>query len=237
MNTLLSRPFLLAAGLLALAAVTAGCTAAAPAQAPRTISVAASGSVEVQPDIVRASVGYRAENADLQVALDESNRRITDITNRLQASGIAPDDISTARFSVFQTTPFGSQSSQRVFQVDNQVTVTIRDVARTGTILGEAVRAGANQVDDVRFTVEDDTSARAAARTRAVENARTNATQLARDTGLTLGEVLDVAEGTVLAPVSPVAFSAGLGGGAGEIPFNPGTTTVSMSVTVRFAAR
>ena len=76
----------------------------------------------------------------------------------------------------------------------------------------------------------------AEARTEAVADARARAEQLAQDTGLTLGDVLNIQEGVVSGgyasyPAAEAAFGIG-GGGA---PISSGELKVSVQVQITFA--
>jgi hypothetical protein len=109
--------------------------------------------------------------------------------------------------------------------------VTVRDLPSLGSVLNDAVKAGANNISGVSLSVADQAALEADAREKAVADAKTRAQALAELSGVTLGEVVSVSE--VIGGVVPV-FDRGLGGGGGA-PIQPGTIEVRMQVQASFA--
>jgi hypothetical protein len=94
-------------------------------------------------------------------------------------------------------------------------------------LLDEAVNAGANSINGVTFSVDDQTAAASEARRLAVEDARTKAEELAAAAGLTLGSVVSIAEGAVspMPPPMPAAADAGMAEAQAAVPVQPGSST------------
>src|SRR5690606_28308154 len=82
------------------------------------------------------------------------------------------------------------------FRIINTVRVTVRDAARVGELLSIALQNGANQVNNVQYTISNPGELRSQARELAVANAREIATQLAELSGVTLGPVVYIDEST-----------------------------------------
>ena len=66
-----------------------------------------------------------------------------------------------------------------------------------GSLIDAAFAAGANTLDNVQFTVQDDTQAREQALTMAVEDARRKADVLASAAGLQVASIESISEGGV----------------------------------------
>lgn len=202
----------------------------------RAISTSGTGRVSVTPDLLVARLGVDVRDRNLGVAIEQASNRIAAVTQSLMDAGVAEEDISTSRFTVNQIAVNPRELSQDdlIFQVRNIVAVKIRDVSRAGAIVSDAVDAGANRVESVTFTIEDDEAARSEARTKAVEKARANAQELANAAGATLGDVLTISEGGggVIPFAAPrAAFSQAVGG---DVGIQPGQLDVTVSVTVRY---
>jgi uncharacterized protein YggE len=118
--------------------------------------------------------------------------------------------------------------------------VTVRDTDKLGELLDAAVSAGANSIYGISFYVEDQTAAASDARVEAVEDARTKADELASAAGMTVGPVVSIAEG--VPPVLSPVYAMGRGGAGAAmaeaaVPVEPGSTTVSVDVTVTYELR
>ncbi len=215
--------------------------AAPPQQAnqpARTITVTGYGSAYGAPDVVMVGLGVSVANADVKAAMDESTARMNAVMDALQAAGIAPEDIRTDQFSIYQdygAVPFGGEQAEPLYRVSVSVTVTVRETAKVGELLATAVEAGANMVNYIQFDIADRAALEAEARDLAVTDAQTRAELLAKAFGLAVGEPLTITEGSGYA--GPVI---GLGGGGGmarveAAPISEGTLRVDMQVTITFA--
>ena len=99
------------------------------------------------------------------------------------------------------------------------------------------MRAGGNatRVDGVSLSLNDTGSLLAAARAKAVADARTKAAQYARALGMSLGPVVSVSEQQP-APVLPVFAAPGAAHAApSTVPVSPGRQQVTVTVTAVFA--
>jgi uncharacterized protein len=105
-------------------------------------------------------------------------------------------------------------------------------------LLDEAVNAGANSINGVTFSVDDQTAAASEARHRAVEDARTKAEEVAKAAGLTLGSIVSIAEGTV-SPMPPMyaAREGDMAMADAAMPVEAGSSTVAVDVAMTFALR
>ena len=119
--------------------------------------------------------------------------------------------------------------------VDNTVYVTVRNLDTLGSLLDDAVSAGANSINSIQFDVADKTQALKDARAKAVENAKAQAKELADVSGVSLGSIQSIS----FNESSPVPmYSAGKGGGGGAVaadstvPVQPGQLSVSVSVNM-----
>jgi uncharacterized protein YggE len=152
--------------------------------------------------------------------------------------GIAEKDIQTSHYSIYyerepvptpREGPVGEE--QGAYRVSSMLQVTVRDVEKAGAVLDAVVEAGANQVYGVTFTVSDRAQWEGQAREKAVADAKARAGELARLTGVELGEVLSVSEVIGGGTVPMAAFERAVGGGG----IAPGELEFSTQVQVTFA--
>jgi uncharacterized protein YggE len=217
--------------------------AAGTAAGVPTVSVNGHGEVSVPPDTASVTIGVDVIKPTLDEAQDEATAQATSVTEALKAAGIAEDDIQTEYFSVNILRDYSENADPTVitgFEIINQLRVTVRDTSTLGELLDAAVQAGANSIYGVNFYVDDQTEAARDARVEAVEDARTKAEELAAAAGMTLGPVVAISEG--VAPVISPVYAMGRGGAGGAmtdaaVPVEPGSTTVSVDVTMTFELR
>lgn len=209
----------------------------------RGITVVGIGKASGTPDVANVSVGVETQAASVQQAVTENKAQMTKLLEALKALGIADKDIQTTNYGVFterQPVP-GPEGKGNVgaatYHVNNQVSVTVRDVNKLGDMLDKVVAAGANNIYGVNFSVADTSKLQADARAKAIADAKARAESLAKLTGVTLGEVVSVSE--VIGGTGPVfdraATAMGLGGGGA--PIQPGEMEVNTSVQVTFAIK
>ena len=127
------------------------------------MTVTGTGNVSARPDIAYLESGVVSEGKTAKDALSENTKAMNDIFDGLAKLDIDKDDIRTSQFSVNPiytqppVQPDGTREprSIRGYQVTNQVTVTVRKLDRLGDILDKLVSLGSNQLNGVRFEIEN----------------------------------------------------------------------------------
>lgn len=211
---------------------------------PRSVTVTGNGISYGSPDIASISLGVESANPVVIDAVNDANTRMTAVMAALSEAGIAPEDIRTEFYNIYQEkgfTPEGMPSidpatgqPMATYRVTNVVNITVRDVTKVGEILGLAVNAGANVVNNISFGIEDRAGLESEARIDAVADARARAEQLGEALGFEVGEVLNVSEGINFGP-GPLFEANSMGFGGDGAPISTGSLGVNISVTVTFA--
>jgi len=217
---------------------------AAPAMAgtnsdslPATISVNGVGTASATPDVAYIQLGVEVINSDPAVAVKESTDKMKAVMAALQAQGIPADDIQTVNYAmgVEQVVDKDGQPTHETrSRVSNQVRIKVTDLNKTGTVLAAALKAGANTVGGIEFSVLDPVALQTQARNKAIADAQAKAMQLATGFGTKLGPIHNVNEYS--GPASPAPrydASAGIGGG-GQVPVSPGQFTVTVEVQASY---
>ncbi len=93
-------------------------------------------------------------------------------------------------------------SRQRLtgYQAANDVTITVRDLAKLGTVVDAVVAAGANQINSIAFGLANPRAAEDAARRAAVQALAAKAALYAEATGTRLVRLVNLSEGGGLRP-------------------------------------
>lgn len=187
----------------ALALVGLACTAplAEPAraegEAPRVIRVSGEATAGASPDRVLvdlAVVTQRdraadtvAENAEQLARVFGAVRKVIGKTGRIE----------TTSYSLSPRYRYDKADSRQVLEgytARNAVRVTLDDLDRVGRVLDEAAAAGANEVQQLAFVLQDDTPQRDAALRAASERALAKARTIASALGLEIARVASVDE-------------------------------------------
>lgn len=201
-----------------------------------TVSVSGNGVVTIAPDTASVVVGVNIIEATLSSAQEKATTQMTAVLDALKKAGIAEKDIQTINYSVNIIQSYDQNGTPGVikgFQVSNQVSVTIRDISKLGSILDTVVAQGANAIYGISFSVGDPSTAASQARTLAVKNAKKKADELAAAAGMKVGRVLSITETTSPSP-APVAYGRAEASANAAVPVQPGTTTVSVDVQVTY---
>lgn len=202
-----------------------------------TVTVNGMGSVMVTPDAATVSIGVNIVNANLAEAQAQANTQMNDVIEALKAAGIEDADIQTTNYSVnviqeYDTNGYPARVSG--YQVNNQVNVMVRDIAKLGEILESAVTAGANSIYGVGFIVSDPAAASKQARTDAVEDATRKAGEIAEATGMTLGKIVSVSESFGPSPLPKYYGAADAAAEMSAVPVQMGSNTITVEVQMTF---
>lgn len=155
--------------------------------------------VEVEPDMATISTGVQTTAPTAVEALRRNSAEMERLVALIRALGIAERDIQTARIDLNPQYDYSNRQNGQSprfigYQANNQVTVKLRQIDRTGEVLDAMVEAGATNINGPTFSIEDDEAAKAEARQNALERGRQQAEEYARLAGYSGVRLLQVAE-------------------------------------------
>ena len=234
--------------LVSLIAFLLALAAAAPALAlearvndeanTRWIEVTGEGAVAAAPDFARITLGVTTTAPNAGDAVAANAKAASALVSTIKAEGVAPADIQTSNLSIsplFSQPPRGGSGAPAIegYSVNNNVTVTVRDIPHLGALLDKAVSAGANSVYGVAFGHSDPSALLDKARPLAVADARRKAEIYARADGAKIGRLITLTEGTESRP--PIGFARAYASSAAvPTPIEAGEDKLTVSVTARF---
>ena len=182
--------------LLCLAFLALG-TGAALADGTK-LSVTGSGTVLVESDLAIVTVGVQETSKDVLEAQSTVNEKIAAIKQALLDAGVEESSINTDSINIYANYDYSDNTEVIVgYTARNSLSVRTTDMDNVGSLIDAAFAAGANTLDNVQFTVQDDTQAREQALTMAVEDARRKADVLASAAGLQVASIESISEGGV----------------------------------------
>ena len=214
------------------------------ALADQTVTVSGSGEVLVPADVAVVSVGINIRKADALEAQSAANEVIARIREALTAAGFDEENINTGYVSLWGVYDYnGDTESITAYNASSTLAVKVTDMARVGEAIDLAFGAGANTLDGVSFSVENDAEARKEALKKAVADAREKAAVLAEAAGLGELQIKAVQEGGVSVYDRNITDFAVKAMGMTESAMDRGTVVtaakiaVSASVTIVFEAK
>ena len=185
--------------VLALAIVALATAPATAQEAPQTPTLTAEGAgvVTAAPDIVIVTIGVTTRGARPAEALAANSADMRAVIDAVTAAGVAERDVATSGFSISPV--YGAQrpgvetpAPIVAYEVTNQLTVRIRDLAASGAILDRVVAAGANQINGIRFDIAEPQPLEDEALRLAIADAKRKADLMAAAAGVRLVRVLSV---------------------------------------------
>lgn len=221
------------ATLLLVAFVLTGCTVATapptPVEPPG-ITARGIGTVSSKPDTLTVEIGVQTRGRAAQEALDANSRLATSTIDALRAAGVAEADLRTSQLSI---SPTQDPNSGRItgYEVSNLLTATLRDIERAGAVIDAAGGAAGDaiRVQQLAFSIADDSAPRAEARADAVRKAQEQARQLADAAGVALGPIRSITE-VAADPPNPYARDSAAAQAA--VPILPGTQELRVGVEI-----
>jgi uncharacterized protein YggE len=207
----------------------------------QTVTVVGEAKSQEKSQIAVFSAGVNAFNDDKTVAVNDVNRKVEAIIAAVKVFGVTEDDIKTQSLNIYQNQEQYYEDGRQKYRpgqwnVSNTVEITLRNVDQASALAGVLTNTGANNVYGPNFTFDDTSEQATALLDAAFSNAKVKAEKVAQSTGQKLGKVVSVTEaGASQQAVPYYARMEGGGGGGGAV--EPGSGTVSKTVTVTFELR
>ena len=225
---------------LSLVLLLAGPVASAAAQSnPPAIEVTGEATRSIAPDRAEIDFGVVTQAQTAREAAEINAGKVDAVTEALRALLDADAELETTRYVIrpnYQRSRDG-ESSITSYTASNTIRVSKIDVSLPGRLIDAATTAGANSVDRLHFTVEDEETEKLFALGDAARQARRKAGALAEALGLSIIGVASVNEGmpSVVRPYAAAAMRQAEA--APTTPIEPGDVQIRASVTLRVLVR
>lgn len=173
--------------------------------ASNTISVSGEGTAFAVPDIATFSVSVRETAKDVATAQKAATKKNNDIIEYLTEAGVAEKDIQTTEYSVNPQYDYSNTSCASGYcppsnpklvgyEVAQTLTIKVRETDKAGDVLSGVGSRGASNVSGLSFTIDDEDAVNAEAREKAIEDARTKASELAKQLHVKLVRIVGFSE-------------------------------------------
>jgi hypothetical protein len=242
--------FLIAASLV-LADGAAAWGADETGASARSITVSGVGSVLVVPDYAIVRVGVDYFDAQLDAAklhVDDAAKRLIELTRRMsiEPADVKSDRVSIAlRYASYSNYDAADRTKVVGYSASTSISIALRDLRQLDERLSEAIKAGANRLDEVDFRTSKLREHRDAARKLALRAAKEKATLMAGELDTRIGKPLQICEATQypyggLSPMANSQYQAqasadDLSRADSDSPIAPGQISVTAELSVTFA--
>jgi uncharacterized protein len=213
-------------------------TAPTPHQWPATLQVTATADAKGAPDMATLNAGVMSTAPTAAEAMQKNAADMTAVVDALKKGGVEAKDMQTSGVMVNPQYAYADGKAPKVtgYQVNNSVTVVLRDMTKVGDVLDVLVSQGANQISGPSFGIEKPDALLDTARAEAVQKAKARAELYAKAAGVTIKRIINISEGGGTGPVPPpMPMMRAMAADAMEsTPVEPGQVGLSTSVTVTF---
>lgn len=213
------------------------------------ISVSGEGVVSLEPDLAIVTVGVEARAATVAQARSEAAEAMSNIVEAVRIYGLTGRDIRTTQFNIWPQYEYEEvmQGRRRVskqilvgYTVSNSVAIKVRDLDNIGPAIDDVAKAGGDltRINGINFTVEDPNPFMDQLRKAAVLDAIAKAEQYANLTGVVLGRLVFLREGSSTTPEIRPDFSvraAFAEDSMAPTPISAGETELRLTVSTVFA--
>ncbi|MBU4082660.1 SIMPL domain-containing protein [Patescibacteria group bacterium] len=208
-------------------------------ESKNTITVSGQAEVYAKPDLALVVFSVVTEAKTVAQAMTQNTSKMNAVIDSAKGMGVEEKDLKTTSFNIYQRYEYRTSglypSGNRVlvgYEVSQSLQVKIRDLEKIGQIIEEATDAGANQVGNLQFTIDDQDALKAQVREEAIKSARAKAEKIADELGVSLVRIVGFSE-NLAAVRYDYALKAEAMGGGGEVPqIETGENKVETTVSV-----
>jgi uncharacterized protein YggE len=201
-----------------------------------TISVTGSGTVSGEPNTMSFQIGVQTVAANAAAALSENNVKMKALEASLLSNGVTKKNLQTTGLNVYQNT--NNNNVVTGYTVQDNLNVTTHDLSKAGALLSAAAHSVGNdiQLSGVTFSISNQSAVLAKARAAAMRNAHTEATQIAKGGGTTVGHIVRVTDEENTGSTGIVLpFAEAAAKTAASVPIESGSQSVNVQVEVVYS--
>ena len=202
------------------------------------ITVTGTGEAAAAPDMAMLDLGVEVTAASVTDARERAAQAASRLIASVKGNGVADRDIQTRAIAVQPQYDYSRSGPPVItgYTVQNLLAVRVRDLDRLGKVIDDALAAAGDAARlnslQLGFSKQDDLLE--TARKNAVADARKRAETFAAAAGVRVGAVLAITETAASGPI-PLGLPAARSTADTATPIEPGESTVTVTVSVRFA--
>jgi len=168
--------------------------AASDCDSNRSIHVSGAAVVYVTPDRALLQLGVQSNGVTPDAVRRANSQEIQKVIQVVGDLGVQAKDIATDYYIVYPVYDDYNSLVIKGYRIDNTVSITLRDVGLADDVIIAALKAGANEVQDVQFYSSELREYRDQARALAMKAAGEKAQAVAGAAGAQTGCILSISE-------------------------------------------
>ncbi len=215
------------------------------------ITVSGAGKVYAKPDVAIISLGVTNTASTVTDVTKNNADKMNAVIEAVKKLGVEEKDIETTNYNlspnyenraVSMMYPYNGSTGKIVsYTLSQNIQVKIRDFDKISDILSQGTSQGANLVGNLQFTIDDPEQFKDQARAKAIEQAKTNAESLAKESGINLGKIINVYENYSPYSLKYDSMAVGLGGAMPEAApaptIQPGQQEINITINLTYRVR
>lgn len=223
------------------------------------IMVSGEGKVYAKPDVAIISLGVTTTGKTVAEVTKSNTDKMNGVISAIKKLGINDKDIQSTNYNLSPnyeniTTPLpasapGMMYAQPIlptsttttlkgYTLEQDVQVKIRDFSKIGDVLAQATLSGSNLIGDLQFTIDNPQKLEDQARADAINQAKTNAGNLARESGINLGKLINVSEGYSPIMYNSLKAMAPSAAGLSSVPtIQPGQQEIDVTINLTYQVK
>ena len=206
------------------------------------LAVNASATTRTAPDLAIVTLGVVARGGTAREAQQAQATRMNAVMAAVRSAGVEDAEVQTVGYGLDPVYAYPRGAAPRItgYQSRNVVAIRVRNLSAISDLIDATVADGANELQGIQFTFQDEEASLDAARAQAIQTARARADRYAEAADMQVAGIVSIVEpGANLPP----AFRRDSGYAMTEqaqnasAPINPGQMDNRTSVTVVFELR
>jgi uncharacterized protein len=201
-----------------------------------TIQVQGEAVVQAKPDRSQVELGVTTQSPDAKSAAAQNAQKLDRVLQQLRSQVGQNLEIKTIGYSLspnYVYPPQGGEPKITGYIASNVIQVQTDDLVQVGPVIDTAIKAGANNVQALRFLLKDEGSAQAEALKEAARKARNKADALAGALGVKIVRILHITEGAErVIPIQTRAYAMEQAKMDTQTPVEAGTLEIRGTVTL-----
>lgn len=208
-------------------------------ESKNNITVSDTGEIYTKPDLAVVVLSTLTEAKTVEQAVSQNTQKMNKIIEEVKSLDIKEEDLKTLDFNVSPRYEYPEgglyRSGQRAlvgYEVRQSLQVKIREMDKISSVLDKGTSAGANQVGNLNFIVDNQEEIKEQARAEAIKKAKEKAENIASQLGVDLVRIIDFQENSSMPYYDFMEKSAiGVGGGGPQIETGQNKISVTVNIT------
>lgn len=163
------------------------------------VELSVTESVDSAPDMATINTGVQTRAMTAKDAMAQNAAQIDKLIAALTKAGIERKDLQTSGINLNPQYDYSNRTNNEPpkfigYEASNQLTVTVRKIAKAGELIDIMVGAGATNINGPSFGITDTSSLETQARAKAIKSAGDRATFYAQAAGYKSARLLGISE-------------------------------------------